>query len=73
MHLNPIWGEEGKMEGKLRFIIVKYTGCVKSTGTTFGGCSEPQRDLTKILSSAKRKVFNKSFYDYKIYFLRNHF
>ena len=50
-----------------------YTGCVKSTGTTFGGQTEPPSDLTKKILNAKRKIFNKSSYDYKIYFLRNHF
>ena len=42
-------------------------------GTTFEGCTEPHSDLIKILLSAKRKIFNKCFHDYKTHFLRNHF
>ena len=32
------------------------TGCVKSTGTTFGGFADPPSDLTKKILNAKRKI-----------------
>ena len=50
-----------------------YTGCGVYPGTTFRGCTEPHSGLTKILSYAEKKIFNKSFYNCKINFLRIHF
>ena len=49
-----------------------YTGCCVSTGTTFRASTEPLGDLTKILFYVEMKIFIKSFYGYKILFLRNH-
>ena len=35
--------------GVFCFLTVRYTGCVKSPGTTFGACTEPHVNVTKIL------------------------
>ena len=49
-------------------VPVYYTGCVICLGTTFGGCTEPQSDLTKILFSDHIKIVIKTYILYKIYF-----
>ena len=50
-----------------------HTGCVKSTGTTFGASTEAHSGLTKIFFYAKTKIFDKSLHYRKTYFLRNRF
>ena len=65
-------GKVQVLEPTYQKLRLTNTGCVKSTGTTFGGRTELHGDLTKILLNAKRKILNKSSYDYEIYFLRNH-
>ena len=42
----------------------KRTGCVKSTGTTFGASTEPHSGLTKLLYYYIRNIFDKYFYDF---------
>ena len=43
-----------------------YTGCVKCFGMTFGGCTEPQSDLTKNLFNDYMKIIIKISYGYQI-------
>ena len=50
-----------------------YTGGGVCLGTTFRASTEPQSDLTKIQYFDQKKIFTKSTYNYRIYFLRNHF
>ena len=40
------------------------TGLFIIIGTTFGGCTEPQSDLTKILFNDYMKIIIKTSYDY---------
>ena len=42
----------------------RSTGLFIIIGTTFGGCTEPQSDLTKILFNDYMKIIIKTSYDY---------
>ena len=41
-----------------------YTGLFIIIGTTFGGCTEPQSDVTKVLFNEYMTIIIKTSYDY---------
>ena len=53
--------------------VLLHTGCGVCPGTTFRASTGPLGAQTKILFNTKMKFYIKSFYGYKIYFLKNHF
>ena len=55
---------QGKILFKVKFYLTLNTGLFIIIGTTFGGCTEPQSDLTKNLFNDYMKIIIKSAYGY---------